>query len=199
MAGALKISVASPCSADWNQMPGGTQVRHCSQCNLDVYNFSEMTATEVETLIAARTGRLCGRFYQRADGTMLTKNCPVGFRSALLRSARAAAAALTTLVSIAPTIARAHRPQESSNTAHTRAESQSFVLQILDPAGGAVPNAALEITSETTGKRVQAVTDADGNAHLTGLPPGVYDVVVQASGFGDEKVLHLRIPESGVT
>src|SRR5262249_1408989 len=41
--------------------------------------------------------------------------------------------------------------------------------------------------------------DADGNAHLTGLPPGAYDVVVQASGFGDEKVLHLRIPESGVT
>src|SRR5262249_26000404 len=113
MPGALKISVASPCSADWNQMVGDNRIRYCSKCNLDFYNFSEMAAAEVKALIAARSGRLCGRFYQRTDGTMLAKNCPVGFRSALLRSSRAATAALTTLVSIAPTIARAHRPQES--------------------------------------------------------------------------------------
>ena len=72
------VRVAAPCSADWEQMRGDERARFCGQCQLNVYNLSGMTRQEAERLIASREGRLCVRFYRRADGTILTKNCPVG-------------------------------------------------------------------------------------------------------------------------
>lgn len=32
------VSVASPCPLRWEQMIGNERVRHCSECNLNVYN-----------------------------------------------------------------------------------------------------------------------------------------------------------------
>ena len=55
-----QIRIASPCSADWERMAGNDRVRFCSQCNLNVFNFSEMTTAEVERLVATTQGRLCG-------------------------------------------------------------------------------------------------------------------------------------------
>jgi len=40
-----------------------------------------MTREEAEDLIRRTDGRLCVRFYKRRDGTILTKNCPVGLRA----------------------------------------------------------------------------------------------------------------------
>jgi hypothetical protein len=82
------IGIASPCTADWNRMVGNDRVRHCAECNLNVYNFAEMSSAEVEELIANREGRLCARFYQRRDGTILTKDCPVGFQMKVRRISR---------------------------------------------------------------------------------------------------------------
>src|SRR5450432_1276774 len=39
-----RVSIAAPCSADWDSMPGTDRVRHCSQCNKNVYNLSAMMA-----------------------------------------------------------------------------------------------------------------------------------------------------------
>jgi TonB family protein len=73
-----KISVAAPCTADWYQMYGNERVRFCGQCQLYVYNLSAMTREQTEQLILRNEGRLCVRFYQRKDGTILTQNCPNG-------------------------------------------------------------------------------------------------------------------------
>jgi hypothetical protein len=75
------IRIAAPCTADWKQMLGTERARFCGQCNLNVYNLSSMTRSEAEHLIADNEGRLCVRFYRRADGSILTKNCPVGLRA----------------------------------------------------------------------------------------------------------------------
>jgi hypothetical protein len=75
------VRVAAPCNADWEQMFGNERARFCGQCNLNVYNLSSMTRSEAEHLIASNEGRLCVRFYRRADGSILTKNCPVGLRA----------------------------------------------------------------------------------------------------------------------
>jgi hypothetical protein len=37
-----------------------------------------MTQAEAEELLRKKEGRLCIRFFQREDGTVLTANCPVG-------------------------------------------------------------------------------------------------------------------------
>jgi hypothetical protein len=74
------LKVAAPCAASWDAMTGDAQVRHCGDCKQDVYNLSEMTRDEAEQTIAARAGKLCVRYYQRADGTILLKDCAVGVK-----------------------------------------------------------------------------------------------------------------------
>src|SRR6266480_117180 len=76
-----RVRVAAPCDADWEQMIGDERARFCGQCNLNVYNLSSMTKSEAESFIAGNEGRLCVRFYRRADGSILTNNCPVGLRA----------------------------------------------------------------------------------------------------------------------
>src|SRR5687768_7829122 len=93
------IRVASPCNADWDEMIGNDRSRFCGQCNLNVYNLSSMRRTEAELLIGKTEGRLCVRYYQRADGSIITKDCPVGLRAIRRRMsyvARAVSSAVLT-------------------------------------------------------------------------------------------------------
>lgn len=86
------IKIASPCSADWNAMVGDDRQRFCSDCQLNVYNLSGMSQQEAENLLLNSENRLCVRFYRRADGTILTKDCPVGWRAIKQRISKAATA-----------------------------------------------------------------------------------------------------------
>ena len=79
------LRVASPCSARWEDMAGDERVRFCSGCRLHVYDLSAMTRAEAAELVASVSGRLCVRFYRRADGTVLTRDCPVGLRAVRAR------------------------------------------------------------------------------------------------------------------
>jgi hypothetical protein len=74
------IKIASPCPANWDEMKGDARARFCSQCNLNVYNLSEMTRQEATAFVSKAEGRVCVKFYQREDGTMMTKDCPVGLK-----------------------------------------------------------------------------------------------------------------------
>jgi hypothetical protein len=94
-----RVTVAAPCSADWDAMIGNDRARFCGQCKLNVYNLSGMTKREAERLIAGAEGRLCVRFYRRADGTVLTENCPVGLRALKRRVSRVASAMLSAILS----------------------------------------------------------------------------------------------------
>lgn len=76
-----RVRIAAPCKADWDQMIGNERVRFCSQCSLNVYNLSSMTRADAESLIARTEGRLCVRFYRRSDGSIITKDCPIGLRA----------------------------------------------------------------------------------------------------------------------
>jgi hypothetical protein len=89
------IHVASPCPANWNEMYGNERKRFCGDCKLNVYNLSDMTRQEAENLLLNSEGRLCVRFFRRADGTVLTKNCPVGWQAVKRRVSRIATAAFS--------------------------------------------------------------------------------------------------------
>jgi hypothetical protein len=81
-----RISIASPCSANWDQMQGDDRRRFCADCKLHVHDLSRMTADEAITLLHdAGRQRVCVRLYRRADGTVLTRDCPVGLRQRLRR------------------------------------------------------------------------------------------------------------------
>jgi hypothetical protein len=77
----MKMTIASPCQASWEKMIGDERARFCQKCRLHVYNLSGMTEPEARQLLEEREGKVCVRFYQRSDGTVMTKNCPVRFRT----------------------------------------------------------------------------------------------------------------------
>jgi len=74
------VRIAAPCHAKWDDMAGDERVRFCGQCDKNVYNLSAMPRAEAEALLRERTGEMCVRLFKRADGTVLTQDCPVGVR-----------------------------------------------------------------------------------------------------------------------
>jgi hypothetical protein len=72
------VTVAAPCESDWSAMRGDDRVRHCALCNLNVYNVEALTSFEVRDLMLRTEGRLCMRLFQRQDGTLITRDCPLG-------------------------------------------------------------------------------------------------------------------------
>ncbi|HSK00416.1 MAG TPA: hypothetical protein VK932_04210 [Kofleriaceae bacterium] len=95
------IRVASPCSADWGRMTGDERVRACGDCDKNVYNLSGMTREEAEALILEKEGRLCVRYYRRADGTILFGDCTVGAQHRRGRRVLAGVAVLLTTAGVA--------------------------------------------------------------------------------------------------
>jgi len=71
------LRIASPCNASWDDMVGDDRVRHCKGCDKDVYNLSGMTRVDAEALLVARGVDVCIRFYQRADGTLMLRDCEI--------------------------------------------------------------------------------------------------------------------------
>src|ERR1044071_246861 len=93
------VTVAAPCNVGWDNMVGNERVPFYGQCSLNVYNLSAMSKSEAERLITQAEGRLCVRYYRRADGTILTKNCPVGLRALKRRLSRIASASISAALS----------------------------------------------------------------------------------------------------
>lgn len=94
------VRIASPCSADWNEMYGDDRKRFCGDCSLNVYNLSGMSRDEAEALIMNAEGSLCVRFYRRADGSIITKDCPVGWAKVKQRTRLFAAAAASLVIAL---------------------------------------------------------------------------------------------------
>lgn len=91
-----QIRIASPCGVRWEEMTGDDVRRHCAHCDMQVTNLSAMSRAEAEAFLESASergssGRVCVRLYRRADGTVLTRDCPVGVHAARVRLAKAGA------------------------------------------------------------------------------------------------------------
>jgi hypothetical protein len=78
-----ELRVVNPCQVDWEGMSGTDRVRHCSQCNKDVFNVSSITRAEAAELIQQAEGKVCVRYDQRRDGTVLTRDSSLKDRVSL--------------------------------------------------------------------------------------------------------------------
>jgi hypothetical protein len=103
------VRIASPCKANWDDMVGDERVRFCGQCAKNVYNLSAMPEKDAVELLRTQEKELCVRLYRRADGTVMTADCPVGARKKRVRrlalvaaggSALAAAAAFVSATTV---------------------------------------------------------------------------------------------------
>ena len=100
------ISVASPCKQSWDEMKGNDNVRFCATCSKNVYQLDNLSADEVRALIVAKEGKLCWRFFVRRDGTVLTRDCPVGLRRVRQRMLASIAMACALVMSSAALVLR---------------------------------------------------------------------------------------------
>lgn len=184
------IRIASPCPARWEEMAGDCRVRHCAECNLNVYNFSAMTQHEIRELVtASRGGRLCVRFYRRADGTVLTRDCPRGLRAAARQVSRWTAAALSALMSVSLAQAKAKTkasPKPQPQACHVNKDNLkagSILLLVTDPDGAVIPQAQAELLDASGEVAFRGATGPSGQLDLVDVAPGHYVLTVAVPGF----------------
>lgn len=102
------VSIASPCPVKFEQMTGDEKIRFCDLCQLNVYNVSQMTRIEAEELLNDKSDQVCLRLYRRKDGTLITKDCPVGkrFSDRIKFKIRSIAAVIVSFISTASAFAQ---------------------------------------------------------------------------------------------
>ena len=115
----LKLTVASPCKEAWEDMAGNDRVRFCGHCAKHVYNLSAMLLEEARELLQAQHGDVCVRMFQRADGTVMTEDCPVGARRKWVRRVATAAAAGALLAAETVSVASARKTTARCQTLST--------------------------------------------------------------------------------
>jgi hypothetical protein len=189
-----RLRVASPCPTNWEQMSGDDRVRFCELCNLHVYNISRMTRKETEALITNTEGRICARLYRRSDGTIITKDCPVGLRAIRRRAAKVTGAVFATVVSLCGSI-MGQKPNAKDQASCGRqvtisrkvTESQTatgvIAGTVFDPLGAVVAGARVIITDPKSGKTSETESSTDGRFQVSGLPAGIYDLTITSASF----------------
>jgi len=204
------LRIAAPCEAGWEGMAGDERVRHCTLCSLNVYNFAEMTRDEVRDLLVRTEGRVCARLYRRADGTVLTRDCPTGLRALRRRASRVAAAVIAALLSL-PSLAFGDtiwkKPRLKTHGAKVAlkiervATPQPAVFDgvIRDQAGVPLPGVTVAVRDEASKREIEVVTDVNGAFNIASLNDGVYRVEANLVGFTTARMEHLQLKAGVVT
>jgi hypothetical protein len=162
-----QIKIASPCSAKWEQMEGTDRVRFCGECKKNVFNLSAMTRREAEELIKETNGNLCTMLFRRADGTVLTADCPVGRRVKAARVRRRIGWAIAGAMGC------------STAWAQTDAVLTGIVK---DAAGAPIVRASVNVINERTGARFSATSDESGRFRVI-ANEGIYTIKATSMGF----------------
>jgi hypothetical protein len=165
-----QIKIASPCSADWEQMKGTDRVRFCGECKKNVFNLSAMTRRDAEALLKQTKGKLCARWYRRADGTVLTEDLPVGLRGKVARERRRVSWAIAAALGFA--------------TAAFGQDAAVLSGKVRDVTDAVVPETTITVTNPKTGASRQVMTDSTGTFRLGSLAPGTYTVKAVRAGIG---------------
>jgi hypothetical protein len=203
-----RMRIATPCPISWDQMTGDSRVRFCDHCRLNVYNISELSRIEAEKLIASTEGRLCARLFRRNDGTILTKDCPVGLRALRRRAAKRGAAVFAAVVSLTTAVfgQQSSAKDKKSCTPQTRitrtdgtAEFASGVSgTVVDPAGMLVPKATVTLTNDETKDSSETSTNAAGRFEFASMAPGKYSIDIKQKHFVAHRIVEIKVEKDKV-
>ena len=149
------VRIATPCPARWADMDGDDRMRFCKLCQLNVYDVSAMTREEAEQLIRSTSGRLCMRLHRRADGRLITKDCPVGVSAMRRRIAYMVASATAIVIAAyasSAAIWTSGESPEDSTFGQIYAKAKDRALRALsggheDPTTSPVPAGAIVFTA----------------------------------------------------
>lgn len=200
-----RLRIATPCPIGWDQMTGDNRIRFCGHCQLNVYNISELSRSEAEKLIASSEGRLCARLFRREDGTILTKDCPVGLRALRRRVAKRTATVFAALLSLSAAV---FGQQSSSKHGKTSCTPQTRITRtnatsdhpakvlagtVTDPAGALIPGAEVQLIKVDTKEIQRTSTNDSGRFEFESLAAGKYSITVEAAAFKKCEVINIVI------
>jgi hypothetical protein len=198
------LRVATPCPKAWADMVGDDRVRFCDHCSLDVYNLAELTEKETQSLILASEGKLCARLFRRADGTVITKDCPVGLQALRKRISRRTAAVFATLLGLSSTIFAQHSSGKDSCLQQVRITKTQHVVPgksplsgiVYDPNGAVIPRAAVMVKNTATGVTTAVVANDGGQFTFASLTEGNYSLTIDLPPFKGLTVKDLLLEKS---
>ena len=192
-----KLRMIAPCSANWEGMIGDDRSRYCEHCNLQVHNFSAMSASEVEQLLREHDGRICGRGFQEEDGSVA-----MGARPRLMTRLLVSALSAAISIGVAPAQTIPHDQVRQSQ----QEADASVTITVTDVTGAVVPKAQVTLRSLDGKFITRGVTDQSGVWRAKGFVSGTYNLRVNAVGFAENeseltlasdtglvKILHLQI------
>lgn len=200
----MNLRIASPCPMNWTQMTGDERVRFCNSCNLHVYNISELTRKQAAKLITQTEGRICGRIYRRSDGTVITKDCPIGLRAIRRRVARVTGAVFATVVALSSAVF-GQKPSKKDDAACLQETTISRKISdgkvstitgtVVDACGAVVVGARITIFDPKSRRSIEVTSTEEGGFRLDVPDAGVYDVFVESPGFVKLELTKLSIAE----
>lgn len=162
-----RINIASPCSADWDEMFGNDQVRFCQHCSLHVHDLSKITRKDAVKLVVAAKGKLCVRYSRRPDGALRTASHAQPLTHIKRRLSRIAAGAFTATLSLASNAA-AQQATASVERSHTIAVQPKEAMTDSAPV-------------------------ADDSNKLTQLPPLLADVVAKGGAVAPLDIIESSV------
>jgi hypothetical protein len=184
-----QVRVASPCNASWDEMLGDDRVRFCMSCEKNVYNLSAMPREDAERLLQERAGdELCVRFYQRADGTILTEDCPIGMKkkrrkklALAVAGAGAMAFAATSMLARSVCVTQGTAMPVSVNTIEEPAPPEPAPIPVPTGTGGEMGDRAPRVTM---GAAVAVPPPTTATPTTKAGPPGIVGQRVRGAGQG---------------
>jgi hypothetical protein len=187
-------------------MVGDNSVRFCNHCRLNVYNLSELSKDEAEALLASTEGRLCARLYRRSDGTVLTKDCPVGLQALRRRMARSAAAVFALIGSFSAVVSgQTVKSRKDSCTTQTGITRRNIVSSsgetlltgtVVDPSGAMVAGATVTLENVRSKETQKTISTDEGQFQFVGMAAGEYSIQIESLGFRKYRIEALQIANS---
>ncbi|MBX7224164.1 MAG: ankyrin repeat domain-containing protein [Blastocatellia bacterium] len=197
-----RVSVKSPCQEDWNQMKGNDTVRFCSHCSKSVHNLSEMTRSEAIKLVEQSKGRLCIRYVQTPNKSIITKpdlprpNIQFGRLGNLATGVFSLAAGMAVLATPISAwgqqsdevveVQEVHSSSSLDFKPHSQGQGKTVIGGIIkDQTGAVLPGAAVKITDPATNEVKETQSNANGEYALEVNPGRSYELVISSEGFAD--------------
>jgi hypothetical protein len=159
----ITLSIANPCSENWNSFAATAQGAFCGSCQKEVIDFTTMTDAEVMAYFQQRHGHVCGRFTVQQLKTYKQDFVPVNAGWKLFA---AGCFSLLLLLSSKPTFAQ--QPVErvgtelvSIDNAEKKSIDNDYIHvsgKVIDDAGEEIPGVNVMIKGTTIGTN----TNVDG-------------------------------------
>ena len=197
-----RVSIGSSCQTDWEAMNGDHSQRYCDQCEKSVYNFSQLTRSQAEALIARTNRKLCARIERRPDGSILTADKSYSLPRFNQKFLRIASATMSAALSLAPVIAAKpvknlpvlNFSQEQKDKKEQPPQDQDRAAKIFGVVQeeGMPVSFAIVTISEINSSYAKSTPAKQGKYEFTSLQPGKYIISVfspRSSLFSSQELL----------